>query len=784
MKKRNRAVAWILLSALFLTTAISIFGVGVFVRRRFEMKLPTNFFGMSVRGEAPHFYTYEFSDRANRQGVATELDVGAFGGQTHGYLAYPDMPRHLIDAFVAIEDKRFFEHRGVDWYRTVAAGANYLLGFSDHFGASTITQQVIKNMTGNSEVSLTRKLQEILYARDLERNLDKSEILELYLNIIHFSDGCDGIVAAADHYFSKTPQELSVAESATLAAITNSPSYYNPIRHPEHNLARRNLILSEMHTQGYLSDGAYEAAVASPLGLSVREGAGSDAVNSWYLDMVIDDVINDLISTYGMSRSAASALVYRGGLRIDIAMDAEIQQTVEEYYRTQIQTPTNADGVRAQSALIVIDPRTGDVLGVAGGVGEKSGNRVQNFATQTLRPPGSVIKPISVYAPALEEGIIHWASVYDDTPVNFGENGKVAWPKNATGVYRGLTNIAYAVAHSTNTVAVKVLEELGVESAYSWAKDRFHLTSLRRDAAANDCDVAALALGQLNYGVTLREITDAYTVFADEGVYHPWRSYYRVLDADGGVLLSSPDRSEIVISRGNAAIMTRLLEGVVKHGTSSAITLDRTVECAGKTGTTSADRDRWFIGYTPELICGVWCGYEYPESLVGRNLCTSIWNDVMGELSAMVGGKTAFEMPSSVVKLEYCRDSGKLLGENCTADPRGNRVESGWFLLENAPTECCDRHVLCDYDAVHGGISHGDCPAETVERVSLIRVERRFPIPIFLTDAQYVYSVDPSQIASNSDPTRAYFDTNGGSFCGTSHTNHPFNRSCEAHLRS
>lgn len=748
------------------------------------MTLPPDFFRMSVRGEAPHFYAYDFQDRTNRQGELVELASRSVGQRAHGYLAYPDMPRHLIDAFVAIEDKRFFTHRGVDWYRTVAAGANYLLGFSDHFGASTITQQVIKNMTGNSEVSLSRKLQEILYARDLERNLDKSEILELYLNIIHFSDGCDGIVAAADHYFSKDPKDLTVAEAATLAAITNSPSYYNPIRHPEHNLARRNLILSEMRAQDYLSDEKYQEAVASPLGLSLRDATEDDAVNSWYIDMVIDDVIDDLVAIYGLSRGAASALVYRGGLRIDVAMDPRIQKTVEEYYRTSVQTPTNADGVQAQSALIVIDPHTGDVLGVAGGVGEKRGNRVQNFATQTLRPPGSVIKPISVYAPALEEGLINWASVYDDTPVNFGESGKMPWPKNATNEYRGLTNIAYAVAHSTNTVAVKVLEELGIEKSFSYAKDRFHLRSLRRDASANDCDVAALALGQLNYGVTLREITDAYTVFADEGVYHPWRSYYRVLDADGGVLLSKPDRAEIVMSRGNAAIMTRLLEGVVKYGTSSAITLDRTVECAGKTGTTSADRDRWFIGYTPDLICGVWCGYEYPEPLVGRNLCTTIWNDVMGALTAQSGGKKTFDTPSSVVKLEYCRDSGKLLGENCTADPRGSRKEYGWFLSDNAPNTVCDRHVLCDCDDLYGGISHGVCPDDTVRRVSLIRVERRFPIQIYVTDAQYVYTVDPSAIAPNPDSKRAYFDTDSGIFYGASHTNLPFNRSCGSHSKS
>ena len=308
------------------------------------------------------------------------------------------------------------------------------------------------------------------------------------------------------------------------------------------------------------------------------------------------------------------------------------------------------------------------------------------------------------------------------------------------------------------------------------------MQSLRADAGANDRDLAALALGQLNYGVTLRELSAAYTVFADAGVYHPWRSYYRVLDAEGRVLLSQPDRGEVVLSAGNAAIMTKLLQGVVEHGTSSAITLNKTVECAGKTGTTNADGDRWFVGYTPDLICGVWCGYEYPEPLEGRNLCTDIWNRVMGSIVKEQGGKKRFDVPSDVVKVSYCRDSGMLLDESCTADPRGNRAEIGWFLKGKEPQTHCTCHILVDYDGVDGGVSHGNCPEEHLKKAALIQVERRFPMQILVSDAQYVYGGDPAAMTPNNDPTEAYFEADGKRYRGVSYVEKPFHRSCTVHL--
>ena len=787
MKREVRSV-WRVIMTLICLVLLILAGVvtaaGLWIEREFVREAPTDLFVRAAPGGTPpKFYQYRFSDRTDRVGEAEQITRGVSAAPEVSFVAYQDIPEDLIHAIVAIEDKRFFEHRGVDWYRTAAAGANYLLGFSDRFGASTITQQLVKNVTGEKEISLRRKLQEVLFARDLERELDKREILELYLNLIPLADGCHGIAAASLHYFSKEPSELTLCECATLAAITNNPSYYSPTRHPEHTVERRNVILREMAEQGYLEEDVCLTAVGEPLTLDVAPDSGNEEpVRSWYLDMAVEDVIDDLAATYGMSRAAASVKVLSGGLRIDVAMDPDLQEYVETYYRTAVETPKNAAGEAAQSALILVDAKTGDILAVAGAIGEKTANRVQNFATATRRAPGSSIKPVTVYAPALEMGKITWSSVYDDVPVDFGASGDRPWPRNAVGYYRGLTNVAHAVAHSTNTVAVRVLEEVGLRNSFWFAKEKFHLDSLIDAAGTTDCDVAALALGQLNYGLTLRELTDAYTVFADGGVWHPYRSYYRVLDSDGTVLLSRPDSGETVISEGNAAVMTKLLQGVIREGTSSSVTLQRICECAGKTGTSQNDADRWFIGYTPEVICGVWCGYEYPEPISGNNICTGIWNTVMRRVQEIRGGETVFHVPNNVVQCTFCRESGRLPGKDCALDARGDRSAVGWFVAGTEPQTVCDRHIPVEVDAEYGGVCHGNCPETNRKTVALIRVTRDFPIPITVTDAQYVWRGDPGTMPPDPDPSAAYFEAELKSSCGRSVTRFPVNRSCTQHL--
>lgn len=762
----------VVITALFLIGSLFCIGTAAYIELNFSRKVDAELFTVGSIPQSPSFFAYRFTDRTNREGRAEALSDSFYAQKKNAYLRLEEIPQAMIDAFVAIEDKKFFSHTGVDWRRTLAAGVNYLLGFSDTFGASTITQQLVKNMTGKSEVRVGRKLQEILYAKDLERMLDKSEIMELYLNVIHFSDNCNGVGAAAEHYFSKAVGELSIAECATIAAITNNPSYYNPIRNPENNLARRNLILREMYEDGKLSEKEYHSAKETPLTLCVDSVSNHEGINSWYADMVIEDVITDLMETYHLSRSAASHAFYTKGLRIDVAMDEEIQRIVEEYYRSAI-LPLQSDGAESESAMIVIDQRTGDILAVAGAIGEKEGNHLQNFATQTKRPPGSTIKPISVYAPALEEGLITWGTVFDDVPTDFHYGGHLVWPQNATRVYRGLTDTAYAVAHSTNTVAVRTLRLLDRETAFRYAKEKFHLESLLT-GEKNDFGDAALALGQLQNGVTLRELTAAYTVFADGGTYHPYRSYYRVLDTDGNVLLSKADHSEVVLSKENAAVMTKLLQGVVKDGTSGKITLQSLTECAGKTGTSGNDYDRWFVGYTPEFLCGVWCGYPYPQPLNERHLCTSIWNSVMRRIVSVRKGVKHFSVPSGVVRMDYCKDSGLLPCEVCSRDPRGNRIQSGWFVVGTEPKEQCKTHVLCDYDMENGGVIHGDGIGE---KVALIHVERHFPIPLFVTDAQYVWRGDPAEYPINEQRRQAYFEKNLLDYCGSSNVESQYNRS-------
>ena len=329
-----------------------------------------------------------------REGEWVEWEEERVLGEKSFEQVYIDkIPQDLIDAFVSIEDKRFFEHKGVDIYRTLGAAANYFLHFGGRFGASTITQQLIKNVTSKDEVSIDRKLQEIIWALELERNMTKSQILELYLNVINLADGCFGVGSASKRYFSKDVSELSLIECAAIAAITNNPSYYNPITYPENNKERRDIIIAQMYEQGMIDECEFNESFGAELTLMPDDSVVRAQVHSWYVDMAIEDVIVDLQKELGMTRSEASELVFGGGLEIYIQVDLEIQAIMEEYYEN---TANFISGDGAQSSMIIIDPLSGDILGVVGAIGEKSGNRIQNYATDTLRPPGSTIKPLSV----------------------------------------------------------------------------------------------------------------------------------------------------------------------------------------------------------------------------------------------------------------------------------------------------------------------------------------------------------------------------------------------------
>lgn len=802
-KDKEKKTVWkrvrnaILIILLLLTVGALIGGLsfGIYVAALTESEIDETVFDLLDGNTASSIYYYATaSDR--RAGIATELESEElYGGYRSIPVEYDELPQDLIHAFVSIEDRRFFKHGGVDWKRTLGAAMNYIFDFDEEFGGSTITQQLIKNVTERDEYSLERKLQEILWALDLETKMSKSEILTHYLNIINLSNGCYGVGAAAEYYFSKSVSELSLLECASVAAITNNPSYYDPIRNPDNNRARAELILSQMQEQGYISESEYATALEESLELRISE-KGGDGVNLWYVDMVIEDVIADLEEQYGYSRGTANLLLYRGGLKIYTAMDYSVQTLLERYYSDAGNFPSADGEERPQSAMIVIDPYSGDVLGVAGAIGKKVGNRLQNFATDTLRPAGSVIKPLSVYAPALEEGIISWSSVYDDTPVSFSSgNEPVAWPRNANGVYRGLTNINYAVEHSINTVTVKVLEDLGLRNSFDFLYDGLSMKSLidrmshEDGRTLSDVDYAALALGQFNYGVSVREISNAYSIFVNQGIFSESRSYHKVTDVRGNILLKKNYEGRAVLSEENAIIMTKMLKNVVKSGTASGISLKNEIDCAGKTGTTQNNFDKWYIGFTPYFVGGVWYGYEYPKELPSSSssVCIDIWDEVMTLLHARYlssGQIRQFDESQNIARCEYCADSGKLMSEACRRDVRGDRGEIGYFVKGSEPSETCDCHLLVPYDTAEGGIASDGCYSADIEYVGMITAERSFPLQIYVSDAQYVYRELPSGVMPETSPSLPFFYNAlpEGEYCGISYGKQQFNRYCRAHF--
>ncbi len=673
-----------LISIIFLSVAMSLALIcgAMFINKYSDSHVDDELLRISRSSSQTLFYYYSYSDREKSIGNAHLIEGAKLdNGVKYEYVSYDRLPKHLINAFIAIEDKRFEQHNGIDYLRSAKAVINYVAGGKSTFGGSTITQQLVKNITGNDQFDAKRKISEAFSAIDLEEKYDKTEIMEMYLNVINLASGCRGVGAAANYYYSKEPSELTLSECATIAAITNNPSKYNPLKNPENNKHRRDLVLSCMLREGYITQQEHDEARDSDIKLNISPKSKSGHVNSWYIDMVTEDVINDLSEKYDITRSTAALMLYNGGYKIYTAMDASIQNIIDEYYSNQYNFPIDSDGNMPESSMIVINPHNGDILGVAGGVGAKSANRVQNYATDTKRPPGSAIKPLSVYAPALDKGIIKWSTIVSDSPVKDGTDGYKPWPGNADGIYRGNVTVQYAVEQSLNTVAVKVLDMLGNKDSIDFLNKKLHITGLDEKKDSGD---AALALGQPSEGITLRELTAAYSILED-GVMSKPRSYYKVTDSNGKIILDNSASQEPVISRASAAIMTKLLQTVVKHGTAKGkITLADTVEVAGKTGTSQNNCDRYFVGYTPKLLGGVWFGYEYPKSLseFSGNFSATVWDEIMSliyESSDFKDSKKTFDIPDNVQKLTYNLETGEApnLNDNYSL------IEDGWFAIRD-----------------------------------------------------------------------------------------------------
>lgn len=611
--------------------------------------------------------------------------------QNRVWVDLEDIPQNLRDAIVAIEDERFYTHKGFDLKRTTKAFfvfvKNKLTGQPTTFGGSTITQQLVKNLTQKTERTAARKIMEISRAVKLEKQISKDKILELYLNSIYLSQGCNGVQTASQKFFGKPVNELDLAECASIAGITQYPTLYDPLLNPDNNKEKQEVVLKKMLELGYIDEKEYEDAIAKELVFTEydKEFAETGVINSYFVDQIIFDVTEDLVEK-GYSKTLANKMIYSGGLKVIATIDPKIQSAMEDVFENTDNFPYSIGDNPAQASMIVIDPYTGEIKGVVGGIGRKPGNLVLNRATQTLRQPGSTIKPIGVYAPALESGIINPASIYTDQATSYG-----GWtPKNYDHTYIGDVSVRYAVRRSLNTIPVQILNKMGPEKAFNFMTDNLGVTSLvRRETGSDgkvysDIGLSQLALGGLTHGISVLELTAAYSPFVNQGIYTEPYSYTSVLDSKGNEILSHSPQSEIAMSESTAYITSMMLREVVTSGTGGGAQLPSGIFTAGKTGTTSDNNDRWFVGYTPYYTAAVWYGYDTPQSIkAGGNPCIPVWKKVMTQIHSGLAQKTPTR-PSDVRYVEYCGGTGHLPGEFCE-----EVLTSFWFTSDNQPKGVC-----------------------------------------------------------------------------------------------
>jgi penicillin-binding protein 1A len=662
--------------------------------------------------------------------TGTQVEMLTLGVEDRVWVAYKDIPENLINATVAIEDQRFYKHNGVDWLRT-AKGVLLMFTGGDIQGGSTLTQQLIKNMTEYDDVTVKRKVLEIFTALEFEKAHSKSDILEWYLNKIYLSDGCYGVYTASLNYFGKELQDLSLAECASLISITNNPSLYNPYRNPDANLYRRNLVLDQMEKQGMITEAERDAAKAEPLNLQRETGTSREqTVYSWYEDQVIDEVLSDLVTQIGLSETTASDLLYGGGLQIETCFDPDVQAYVDAVYNDRSSLVLDsATGQEIQSAITIIDNSTGNVVALAGGIGEKDVSRSWSRASDTIRPPGSSIKPLAVYSPALEMGLITPATVVDDTPIAL--NGD-AWPANSYGYYKGLTTVYEALQNSVNTVSVKVLRDYVTPNlSYQFLTERFGISSLvSARGSETDIALAPLALGGLTDGVSTYEMAAAYATFANNGMYKSPRAYLRVTDANGNVLLDNTGSSQPVLKESTVYYINTMLQSVIKNGTGHDANFSG-MTIAGKTGTTTSNKDKWFVGYSPYYTAAVWVGYDQQERIPSTSyLAAQMWRKVMEPLHSGLENKS-FAAPSNLVTVTICKDSGLLASDACSLDPRGGQTMSMSFVSGDQPTQYCTVHTaveVCTESPVgESGLYHlasEFCPEESRATIGLLDYDR------------------------------------------------------------
>ena len=635
------------------------------------------------------------------------------GKENREWVDSDKIPDTLKNAVVAIEDERFYKHHGVDWVRTIGAVKGWLLG-GTQYGGSTITQQLIKNITADNDYSVKRKVNEIFRAFALEKEIDdKDRILVMYLNTIYLGYNSYGVQTAAMQYFDKDVSQLDLAESAVLAGLTNNPSIYDVYNHPEKVKERQETILAQMLDQKMISQEEYEAAVAEELNYRPYEEYQQEikSTYSYFTDEVIKDVINDLMTEKGYSRLVAENMVYSGGLNIYATIDTKVQNALDEVWANADNFPnTEKYGEIPQSAMVITD-KQGDIVGIAGGRGEKTSSRGFSYASDARRQPGSSIKPLATYGPAMDAGIATPDTMVYDRALIQDEEGN-PWPMN-DGKYptgRAMT-VKEGMTRSLNTISAQLLKQLTPQKSYEFMTQQlgFKLVDSRTNedgTVQSDIDLAPLALGALTDGVTVREMAGGFSTFINDGVYGGTRTYTKVTDSEGNTIMeNTPNTDKGFTNVRTDYYMLDCLQNVTAHGTAYGIQLDG-VETGGKTGTTTSNTDIWFCGITPKYSGAVWVGYEHNyrlDGLYGRN-AAEIWLAVMQKVHAGDSGLVFDSHPQDFEEVTYCMDTGLLASGACRA---AGRAATGRFWKDKVPTETCShQNIENKYDFESMGVDN------------------------------------------------------------------------------
>ena len=704
ISKNKRTLISVLL-ALALTALLTVLIVGIYL---------VSFMVSYVKGD-PKINLEEYKENQDQTTIIYAYDSNneaveltrLYGEQNRVWVTYstnPDesvIPQNLANAYIALEDKRFPDHDGVDWFRTFSA----VFHDGGSTGGSTLTQQLIKNLTGENKRTINRKFYEILMALNLEKNVSKETVLEAYMNTVYMSHGCYGVQTAAEKYFGKNVQDLNLAECASLAAITKAPSSNDPLLHPDKNRTRQLYCLDMMLEEGMITQEEHDEAVNYkmvftnsedyvPSGdLASQQTQTETKIQSYYVDYVIQSVIQDLMDKYGYTRSQASSMIYSGGLRIYSAVDMDIQEAMETVYVNKISFPKyNKKIDDAQSAMTIMD-YSGRIVGMVGGAGEKTENRGLNRAANSYRQPGSSIKPLTIYAPAIEKKYVTWSTrvknygipnYYTDGknggygPVNYG---------NDPGSPDSYVNVQKAICKSYNTVPAQILRQMGYQKSFDFATQKFRLSTL---VDPTDINASSLAVGGTYKGVSTLQMAAAYASFGNGGKYFEPYCYYKVTNSTGTEVLLQHDKTDgdQIMGADTADIMNKLLQTVVTdaagQGTMRNYALKNSVLFA-KTGTTTDDYDRWVIGGTPYYVAAVWFGCDIQKSLsnyVSGNPSAKIFDEVMNRIHKNLERKD-FETHSPIVEQHaYCTATGLLASDSCPSKAMG------WYSKNNMPGYC------------------------------------------------------------------------------------------------